>query len=186
MEYFQEVLDRGTGELTTISKGNWITVSELADLYGVGPREARTILREMGVLVVEGTATHARHRLASWTVGDGWGQRIERRGKVPFDSIGPELRKWIEERWAETRETLAAEMGKTALEARGALSNFNATRLYPLRVQEAIDWLAVQFPRLTQREVGLVLGVTQQLVSKYQRIRLRRLAKLNPALVPDP
>ena len=39
MEYFDEVLDRRTGELVAIATGSWITITELGDLHQVGRRE---------------------------------------------------------------------------------------------------------------------------------------------------
>ncbi|MGN6489080.1 MAG: hypothetical protein ACTHLT_14860 [Devosia sp.] len=97
MEYFDEIFDRRTGELIKVSVGEWTTVTELGELHGVGRMRVRTILREMGVLQIEGAARHQRHRLAPWVVQRGWGKRIEKKGTVPFDVVGPELRAWVAE-----------------------------------------------------------------------------------------
>lgn len=172
MEYFEEVLDRRSGELVTVSKGDWITISELGELHGVGRREIRTILRKMGVLQIEGSATHGRHRLATWIVTEGWGRRIERKGEYPFDVVGPKLREWIESRWGETLQVLQEEATNASLAARAALADFNSTRLTErLSVQEAVSWLADHFGHLTQEEMSMVLNVTQQVVSKYLNMR---------------
>lgn len=140
MEYFEEVLDRKTGELVTGSKGDWITVTELGLLNGVGRREVRTILRHMEVLVTEGAARHQRHRLTSWVVERGWGKRIERKGQVPFDVLGPDVREWIAERWEQTKDDIASEATSQSLTARAALEAFKASRhRHDLTVQAAVS-----------------------------------------------
>ncbi|CAO4182674.1 hypothetical protein [Methylorubrum populi] len=60
MLYSEEVLDRRTGELVKVNQGEWITVTELAGLYGVGPRKARSVLRKMEFLGIEGTLAPTR------------------------------------------------------------------------------------------------------------------------------
>lgn len=188
MEYFDDVLDRTTGELKTISKGDWITVTELGTLYRVGRREVRTVLRHMGVLVTEGAARHQRHRLAAWVVQREWGKRIEKKGRVPFDVLGPDVRAWIGERWEQTKDDIASEATAPSLLARAALEDFKATRdRKDLPVQAAVSWLADHFPTLTQTEIAMVLDVTQQLVAKYlaARAALLREAKRLAAMDLD-
>ncbi|AWN41977.1 hypothetical protein [Methylobacterium durans] len=63
MIYTEHVLDRRTGELTELSTGDWITITELGELKGVTARRVRTILREMDFLYVSGGRAHNRHRL---------------------------------------------------------------------------------------------------------------------------
>lgn len=187
MEYFEEVLDRRSGELVTVSQGEWITVSELGELYGVGRREVRTILRKMGVLDVEDSATHGRHRLAKWITEEGWGRRIERKGKIPFDVIGPKLREWIALRWDTTLQLLQQEASKPSLRARSELAAFTSSRLTgKLSVQEGVSWLADHFPELTQSEMAMVLDVTQQLVSKFLVIRKASRSEMTRRLRTDP
>jgi ribosomal protein S25 len=53
MNYTAETLDRTTGELKEVSLDNWITVTELGERYGVGPKQVRTILHHMGLLQSE-------------------------------------------------------------------------------------------------------------------------------------
>ena len=185
MEYFDEVLDRKTGELTKVSMGDWITITELGDLYGAGRREVRTVLRELGVLEAEDTATHQRHRIAAWVVQRGWGKRVQRRGKVPFDVVGPDLRVWVNERWTQAVDDLASQTTAPSLQARAALADFNALRLTTLTVQQSIHWLADWFPNLTQVEMGMVLQVTQQLVGKYLNIRAKQLRDAEELKVMD-
>lgn len=172
MEYFEEVLDRKTGELVRISKGEWITITELATSFGVGPRKARAILREMGVLQIEDRGGHCRQRLTRWVVQRGWGKHLQPKGRYPFDVIGPEAQQWIAERWVETVDklralTLEGESGRAA----SALRQFKAGRLHPMRTQQEICWLIDHFPALSQSEIASIVEVSQQLVSKFVRIR---------------
>ncbi len=172
MEYFDEIFDRRTGELIKVSTGDWIPLTELGQLHGVGPKKVRTILREMGVVHVEGAERHQRHRLAAWVVQRGWGRRIERKGTVPFDVVGPELRAWVAERWSETTEKLVRTAGKHVAAAGEALRRFGQTRgKQELSVQQAVCWLRDNFDGLTQTEMAGLLDVTQQLVAKYLNIR---------------
>lgn len=176
MEYFHEVFDRKTGELQKVSQGDWITITELGQLHQVGPRQVRTILRKMGVLVVEGAATHQRHRLASWVVHQEWGKRVEKRGTVPFDVVGPELQAWIASRWSGTVAEVARESTAASTQARTALDAFKKTRQSgELEIQPSVSWLVCHYPHLTQKEMAAVLDVTQQLVAKYMNIRTAQL-----------
>lgn len=172
MEYFDEVLDRKTGELVRISKGEWITITEMATSFGVGPKKARAVLREMGVLQIEDRGGHCRQRLAPWVVQRGWGKRHEPKGRYPFDVIGPQAQQWIAERWVRTSNELQAknlkgEVGRAA----SALQQFKALRSNPMRTQQEICWLSDQFPALSQSEIGSIVEVSQQLVSKFVRIQ---------------
>lgn len=176
MEYIEEVFDRKTGELQKVSKGDWITITELGQLHRVGPRQVRTILRKMGVLVVEGAASHQRHRLAVWVVQQGWGKRIERRGTVPFDVVSPKLQDWVASRWEKTVVDIDRETSAAAMRARRELDAFKKTRLSgDLETQPAVSWLADHHPDLTQTEMAGVLEVTQQLVAKHLNYRSAQL-----------
>lgn len=179
MEYFDEVLDRKTGELVRVSKGEWITITEMATSFGVGPKKARTVLREMGVLQIEDRGGHCRQRLAHWVVQRGWGKRHEPKGRYPFDVIGPQAQQWIAERWARTSDELQAtnfsrEVGRAA----SALQQFKTMRLHPMPTQQEICWLSDHFPDLSQSEIGSIVEVSQQLVSKFVRIQQAQRAQL--------
>ncbi|TGT59469.1 hypothetical protein EN813_028105 [Mesorhizobium sp. M00.F.Ca.ET.170.01.1.1] len=172
MEYFDEVLDRKTGELVRVSKGEWITITEMAMSFGVGPRKARAILREMGVLQIEDRGGHCRQRLARWVVQRGWGKHLQPKGRYPFDVIGPEAQQWIAERWAETVDKLHAQTLQGGCgRAASALQQFKTRRLHPMRPQQEICWLIDHFPSLSQSEISSIVEVSQQLVSKFASIR---------------
>lgn len=180
MIYTQEILDRMTGELVTVDKGDWITIAELATAFSVGRRRATTVLRQMDFLQVEGGGRDCRHRIADWVVQRGWGKRLKRRGdKFPFDVISPEAVDWIKERWQATTDAIEEEgnVGRIA-EARDALQSFKAHRgRDELPAQMLVCWLADFFPDLSQQQMGRVLDVTQQLVSRFLAIRSSQIAK---------
>lgn len=184
MEYFSDVLDRSTGELVSVSIGDYVTITELGDLYRFGKREVRSVLRHLGVLQVEGA--HGRHRLSAWVVDRGWGKRIEKRGKPPFDVVGPELRSWVAERWDAAVEELDRAATGPASEAAAALLRFQTERSMTLTIPQSVSWLADYWPDLSQEDVAVILNVTRQLVSKYQRIRSARRAELVRLRHTDP
>lgn len=173
MLYSEEVLDRRTGELITINRGEWITVTELAGLYGVGPRKARSVLRKMEFLGIEGSRDHARHRLQPWAVECGYGRRLKTMSgsNVPFDVISPEGREWIAARWSSALGAVdEAASGARLDAARTALSAFQESRgRQAMPVHEAVCWL-LDHDRdgsLSHTDIAAILDVTQQLVSRY-------------------
>lgn len=175
MEYFTEVLDRSSGELRTVSRGDWVPITELGAMYGAGRRETRTILRAMGFLHVEGGGSHQRHRLCPWVVERGWGKRHERKHAAPFDVVGPDARAWIAARWGDTVAALEANKGEPVKEAAVALEAFREERDQfrrqhghaPMSPEEMVSWLSYHRPSLTQADVASVVNITQQLVSRY-------------------
>ena len=189
MEYTEQILDRSTGELVTVSLGDWVMVSDLGDLYGVGRKTVRVILRAMDFLHVEGGGTHQRHRLSTWVTAKGWGKRMEPRYGTPFDVIGPEGQAWIAERWQATCDRLNAERSQPSLVAGVALAQFandrdsyrRLTGQEPMGLVEKVSWLIDHFPDLSQSEMASILMVTQQLVSRYVNARAKQLRDLKAA-----
>jgi hypothetical protein len=174
VEYYQEVLDRSSGQLIKISQGDWITISELGEIMGAGRREARTVLREMGLLVAEGQARNARHRLASWVTDRGWGRRIVRQGCYPFDVIGPDARRWVEGRWERAAEKVG-NLSAQGQSAKAHLATFLSHRRNPdMPPQEQVCWLCDFYPGLSQSEKGRIIGISQQLVSRFEEVRRRQ------------
>lgn len=193
MIYTEEILDRSTGELITVSKGDWITITELAGLYEIGPRKARSVLRHMNFLGLMGGRDHVRHRIEPWAVEAGFGRRNKPKAGagIPFDVISPEGRDWIEARWSRALADVEAEaQGSHREAARLALIEFQEGRLHqrPLAVHEAVSWFLHHFPDLTHTDMASNLDVSQQLVSRYvaERIaeRQRQEARKN-AEVPN-
>jgi hypothetical protein len=156
--YTEEVFNRSTGELETISLGHWVTVTELGELHGVGRLQVRSILRQLDFLGVEGGGRYQRHRITRWAVDRGYGKRIECSARVmrPFDVISPAGRAWIDERWSAT--------------------------------EEAVCWLIDHFDKLSQEQIGEILDVSRQLVSRYQNTRSKQIRDVREgkrAVLPD-
>lgn len=186
MEYFAEVLDRKTGELVTISQGEWITISELGEAYGLGPKEIRTVLVKMELLQPEGTRDHTRYRLAPWAVEAGLGRRIERKGKIPFDTISPLGQAWVSQRWDGTVAALEDAKTSDVREATRALQEFQSQRnayrksfgAEEMTSKEMIYWVADHYPSLSQPEIAQVVHVSQPLVNRILMDRRKRLDEL--------
>ncbi|MBK1795087.1 hypothetical protein JHL21_11315 [Devosia sp. WQ 349] len=186
MEYFEEVLDRKTGKLLSVSQGDWITVTELGESMGLGPKETRSVLAKMQFLQVEGSATHSRYRLPLWAVDEGLGRRIERKGKPPFDVISPLGQSWVAERWEETMAAMAAAKGEPVRIAQAALAAFKqernayaATWERPeMTTKEEVYWVVYHFPELTQSEIAQVVHVSQPLVHRLLAEQRKRLIEL--------
>ncbi|MFY9294999.1 MAG: hypothetical protein WAP03_30600 [Methylorubrum rhodinum] len=176
MHYTEEVLDRTTGELVTTNKGEWITVTELGERYSVSRIKVRTVLREMDFLYVSGGQAHNRHRLTPQAIEAGRGKHIPAKaGKRmnPFDVISPEGQRWIGERWTDALAAVDARAAKPALaDARQALNAFEQRGgRSPLGVHGQVLWLCDHHPMLSHTDMATILGVTQQLVSRYVALR---------------
>ncbi|GJE46526.1 hypothetical protein [Methylobacterium soli] len=174
MLYTEEVLDRRTGTLNTISIGDWVTLTELGELHGVGSREVRSILRQIDIISIEGRGKNTRHRLQPWFVERGYGKRVTpTKRRSPFDVIGPEGRLWIKSHWVEAVAALEAERSvPKVVEARIALATFQAREgRTPLSVKQSIYWLCHHYPDLMHTEMASIINVSQQLVSREVKIR---------------
>ncbi|KKC33262.1 hypothetical protein [Devosia psychrophila] len=186
MEYFQDAIDRTNGDILRVSVGEWITISELAKSKGVGPRQTRAILVEMGFLASEGQDRDLKLRLASWVTDCGWGRRQRSFKGIQFDVIGPDAHHWINDRWDNAVGEFASlsNLGQTA---RDHLRAFLDRRIDPdMAVQEQVCWLVDFYPALSQSDKARIIGVTQQVVSKYEKVRRvqidRRISKRNAIL----
>lgn len=194
MLYTSQLLDRKTGELVLVEDGDWITITELAELHSVGPRRIRTILRHMDFLQIEGGGRQHRHRLCPWVTAKGWGKRIQAKGTIPFDVISPLARDWIAERWSQATSSLELQENSPAAEAKAALESFRDGRncyrrsireRFPHRennppdmeITEMVSWLDCFFPRLSHSDIATILDVSQQLVSRYLGERQREKAR---------
>ncbi|MFT4115970.1 hypothetical protein [Bradyrhizobium sp.] len=172
MLYVQETLDRQTGLLATNILGEYMTVTELGDKYGVGPHRVRTILHHMGVLAAEGR----RYRLPRAFVDTGLGIRHDKpRSGHPFDVLSPKCQALIAEAWDDTVAALDNEAAPTMDRAKAALDTFRATRRREMTTQEAVCWLCDHHPRLLHRHIADILGVTPQLVSKFTTLRAKQI-----------
>lgn len=185
MEYFAEVLDRKTGELVSISQGEWLTISELGTAYGLGPKEIRAVLVKMELLQPEGVS-HTRYRLTPWAVDAGLGLRIERKGKIPFDTVSPLGQAWVSERWDATIAFLESARTQGARAASKALTAFRDERntyreaigALEMSTKEMVYWVTDHFPTLSQSEIAQVVHVSQPLVNRILKARQERLSYL--------
>ncbi|OSI24348.1 hypothetical protein [Bradyrhizobium canariense] len=172
MLYVQETLDRQTGLLATHPLGEFITVTELGNRYRVGPKRVRIVLHHMGVLAAEGR----RYRLPRAFVDTGLGVRHDNpRSGHPFDVLSPKCQALIAEAWDHTVADLEREAAPAMHRAKAALDAFSSTRRRKLTTQEAVCWLCDNHPRLLHRQMADILGVTAQLVSRFAKLRAKRL-----------
>lgn len=170
MEYIQDVLDRATGQLQTQSLGDWITVTELGQRYGVGKRKVRAILHHMGVLGREGRC----YRLSRPLVEAGLGRRHDfTRSGHAFDVISPKGQQAIASMWSSTLQNYEAEQQRVCLApaVRAALDNFKTTRLRPMETQEEVCWIFDHFREADHQTIAAALEVSPALVSRYVKRR---------------
>lgn len=187
MEYTKQILDRSTGELVTVSNGDWRSITEVGEMHGIGSRKFRAVLRRLDFLQLEYVGQDWRHRLAPWVTDQGWGKRLRRdQGgrSTPFDVVSPEAQGWIEERLASVLAEMEAEVSPEVKAAVTALDDFRAARNEyranlqdgkEMSVEEMVRWLSDFFPKLSQPEIATALDVSRQLVSRYQDQRSKSL-----------
>lgn len=177
MEYVQEVLDRATGELKTQSLGNWITVTELGRLYGVGNRKVRCILHHMGVLAREDRS----YRLPRHLVEADIGKRIDfPRSGYPFDVVSPKGQEAIASMWSAAVQDYEEDQQRVSLVPiiRTALATFKIDRLDPMEAQEEVCWVLDHFREADHLSVARALEVSPALVSRYAKRRCKDRAGL--------
>lgn len=180
MIYTNEIIDRKTGELISVSAGDWMTIRELAELLSCGHRQTIVILREMGFLQIEGDGQNSRHRIADWVNAQGWGKRLHRKAdKFPFDVVNTNAVYWVIDRWDKAKTDYhEATYTAEAITAQQVLHEYQAARgRSDMSVQMQVCWLVDHFPDLTQKMIAGVVHVTQQLVSKFLKIRSADITK---------
>ncbi|TCR81533.1 hypothetical protein EV561_112105 [Rhizobium sp. BK376] len=189
MEYTKQVLDRSTGELVTISTGEWRTITEVADMHSIGGRKFRVVLRRLNFLQLEYVGEDWRHRLAPWVTERGWGKRLRRNfgeRSTPFDVVSPEAQEWIGQHLALVLAEMEAEVSPEIATAVAALDGFRTARNEyrakltdgrEMSVEEMVRWMSDYFPKLSQPEIATALDVSQQLVSRYQDQRSKSLKR---------
>jgi predicted XRE-type DNA-binding protein len=173
LNYTTEILGRSTGDLKDVSLGDWITITELGERYGVGSKKIRSILHHLGLLQSKGK--HGRYRLTPHAVELELGKRIDKpkKSKWPFDVISPEGQRLIAAVWDETvadleRERLSDPIVHTA---DAALQTFKAQRASSLETQQEVCWLLDHFDTLTFQQIADLLGVQRPLVSRYASLQ---------------
>lgn len=181
MEYTAEVLDRSSGDLTTVSLGNWMTVTEYGKTRGLGARQIRSILLQLGLLQEEkiGSSGNLRNRLTMRAVEDGLGKRItpKKEGQYPFDTLSPKGQQWIDERWDTAVSANEASTSPAIQQARIMLDQFKASRRKgaEFSLQMEICWVVDHFPDMSQVDISKVVDTSQRMVSRYVNIRAEQL-----------
>jgi hypothetical protein len=174
MQYTTEAINRTTGDLRIVDLGNWVTVTELGQHYGVGPQKIRSILYHLGMLTPEG----GRFRLTPKAVQQGFGKRHDRpkKHKYPFDVISPLGQKVIAESWGWVVTDLKKEkQSKPHLqEAAEALAAFKKGRRSEMTTQMAVCWMRDHFPKLQQDEIATLLDVAPSLVNRYAKTQAKQ------------
>lgn len=181
MEYTTEVLDRTTGDLKTVSLGNWVSVTEYGVLKGVGPRQVRAILSHLGLLQERlevsksGTSRVARRRLTDEAVKAGLGKRNypKKAGTYPFDVLSPKGQEWIDQKWDDAVQTMAAETASSPMvtAATECLDRFKASRRSDMTPQMEVCFLSDHFPDLLQVDMCRITGASPRMVSLHVNTR---------------
>lgn len=131
------------------------SISEFASAVGLGPRQMRKALHDMGLLQTEievrergGEAPEYLHtsRLTPETVENGLGRRLEPRSGAPYDVLTPKGREWVSARLRLT-------------DARKATARHG--------VRETVRGLLERGK--TQAEIARLTGLSRQLVSHHAR-----------------
>ena len=174
MQYTNETLDRTTGDLRIVDMGNWVTLTELGQHYGVGSRKIRSLLFHMGMLGSEG----GRFRLTPKAVQQGLGKRHDNPKKIkhPFDVISPLGQKVFAENWAWIAADLEGEKRSKPIlrEASKTLEGFKKGRLSEMTTQMEVCWLLDQFPKFQQDEIATLLEVAPSLVNRYAKTQAKQ------------
>jgi hypothetical protein len=174
MHYTTEQLDRSTGELHVVSLGDWITLTELGERYGVGERKIRTILHHLGMLQPEG----GRYRLTTHAIAQGFGKRHDnpKKHQHPFDVISPLGQQIIAENWGWVIADLEQDRRSTPRlrAASGALEEFRKSRAVEPTTQMEVCWLTDHFAKLTPCEIAYVVGVPHPQVYRYSNLRFEQ------------
>lgn len=166
MKYVREELDRSTGQLVLADIGEWVTVTELGEQYGVGRKKVRAILHHMGLLANE----RGHYRLPRWAVEKGLGLRHDkpRKSRYAFDVISPKGQRLIAQVWDETVKDYEADLRKDARvdEARLALEAYLATRVGIMEERQRVCWLRDHF-EMTHEAVAKALEISPTLARRY-------------------
>jgi hypothetical protein len=183
MEYTTTVLNRFTGATEAISLGDWITITELGEMYAVGPKRVRQVLYHMGLLQRETTNGKTEYRLTKDAIGKGLGRRnLIKTGRMAgktFDVISPKGRDLIRQAWEDTITDLDLDSVITheVQEANKRLNEYDWSRHTHLDKQGRFLWAKYHYPDLTNDQYAFIAGVEVKTIEKYQKIRRDQLAE---------
>ncbi|MES0061460.1 hypothetical protein [Mesorhizobium sp. M0041] len=191
MEYTSETIDSTTGEVVQASIGSWITVTEYGETKGVGRKQVRDVLSRLGILQDE-TEDHTpkqasfaernlitRRRLTTKAVRSGLGKRLFSVVGHPFDVISPKGQAWVDQRWADTVQTIKTDITSSpvAVAAQVALGEFMVGRRLSLDPEGQVRWLLDHFPDVAQADMSRITGASTRMVSHYVGNRTDQISK---------
>lgn len=167
MEFFKETIDGSTGEVTNVSIGDWITITELGKRYDAGPRQTRAVLIEMGFMFVAIGEHRNKTSIMPWVVKKGWGRPIHPRNGFEFDVINEDAQRWIAQRWEKAQSSLN-ELPQDVQSASECLTFFVQRRDIPddMDTRCKVKWLMDHYSFLMNVDIAKVVGVSKQRVSK--------------------
>ncbi|RWO19078.1 hypothetical protein [Mesorhizobium sp.] len=191
MEYTSETIDSTTGEIVQAPIGSWITITEYGETKGVGRKQVRDVLSRLGILqdeIEDHTPKHAsfaerklttRRRLTTKSIRSGLGKRLFSVVGRPFDVISPKGQAWIDQRWADTVQTIKTDITSSpvAVAAQVALGEFMVGRRHKLDPEGQVRWLLDHFPNVAQADMSRITGASPRMVSHYVSNRADQISK---------
>ncbi|PKR59930.1 hypothetical protein [Thalassospira lohafexi] len=174
MKYTRKVTDQITGEVYEISLGEHLTFTETAIKLKIKRSSLIKVLLHMEICQREydPIANQYRHRLKPEAKEKGLGYRIYG-DNGPFDVLSQIALDWIS---AELKQHLLdTNLDKATRDAMKALNNFGKTRTQELDTEGKVRWLLDYHPDLPVTEIGKGLGISRELVHRYQRHRNKQL-----------
>lgn len=178
MKYVRKVIDMDTGKTCWTDLGDHRPFTEVATMFGIGPRKFREVLAAMGVASREYDAAGStfRYRLTPWAVDSGLGYRMDNVGfafdaeRTPFDVLSPQGVDYVRDN---LRDTLAklAEPSTAIREALVSLQRFEETRRGPLDNHGRVLWLDDHHPDLPAPGIAAALGIGERVVRRYRAMR---------------
>lgn len=191
MEYTQEVADHSTGEIETVSLGNWITITEYGRAKDTGPRQVRDVLSHLGILhdeIEDMTPKDApfterklvkRRRLTPKAIRQGLGKRLFSVAGRPFDVLSPKGQEWIDGKWDDAALTIKTDIASspTSVTAKAALEGFMSGRRRRLDPEGQCRWLLDHFRDLAQVEISRIIEASERMVSHYVQRRADQIRK---------
>ena len=174
MQYERKIVDLDTGEASWIELGDHRPLSDVATMFGVGPREFRRLLTAMTIVSAEwdDISKQYRHRLTSGAVASNFGIRHDNKNfqhskeRTPFDVLSPLGVEYIRHHLKKAQALLSRRPPPMAAAA-DALTTFETRRSQPLNAEGKVRWLLQTYPAMTHAQVAEIVSVTRQAVSKF-------------------
>ncbi|WP_417321255.1 hypothetical protein [Emcibacter sp.] len=175
MQYTRKITDQQTGEVFEIKLGEHLTFTEAAKKLKIRRSSFIKVMLNMGICQKEydPTGKQYRHRLKPEAEQKGLGFRIYGE-HGPFDVLSPMAVDWITDEL--TERLVDSNIDEDTKGAIKALKAFAAQTKEGLDTEGNVRWLLDYYPNLPVTEVGKGLGVSRELVHRYQARRNDQLA----------